>query len=185
MGGVLTKGTDFAAMLGSNASPGQHAALAKFVEAGWPTRHDEEFRFAPMRELGEMSLTAPERIQLESKQFDALPVTILDGPRLVFVNGYFDAGLSDLVDCGISLRAGKTELAGSIATYEGKLGSTNDPRFINLNSALAGDTAIIEVSPNFVEERPIQILYITVGTGIITNPRVWIQLGENAIDDNY
>lgn len=177
---VLSKGTDFAALLPVDDSTERNAALANFVTKGWPNRHDEEFRFTPLRELAEWNLQAPRRIQLESKQFDALPVPTWPGPRLVFVNGFFDASLSDLADCGITLRAGQVEGLGTVSTYEGKLGSTNDPRFVELNKALSSDAAIIEVSPHFVETRPIQILYVTVGTGLVVSPRVWIHVAEGA-----
>jgi len=71
---------------------------------------------------------------------------------------------------------------GSIATYDGKLGSTNDPRFVKLNDALWTNVTRIDVAAGAVIEEAIQVVYVstTAGAAFDTHPRTYVTLGQNA-----
>lgn len=170
-------------LAGHPGSNGQREAkLASFLSKGWPTHKDEEFRFTPLRELAELELAAPNRGSFPLEGLNSLPIMKLGGPKAVFVNGFYDEGLSNLETVpGLQIEIGTDAKIGTVATYDGKLGSTNDSRFIDLNDALHGDAAVIKVSAGAVIESPIQVIFIaSTDNQAAIHPRIWIELGSNA-----
>jgi Fe-S cluster assembly protein SufD len=170
--------------LAAHLAEQRRSALAEFLAAGLPTHRDEEFKYTPFRELAENGLMPAEAAVLSPEGFVELPIASLAGPRIVFVNGRFDGELSNLSEhVGLTLQRldpvdGRI---GTLANYDGKLGSTNDPRFVRLNDALWSDGALISVARNAVLEDPIQVIFVSMGDqSTLTSPRVWIELEENA-----
>ena len=71
-------------------------AFAWIAEHGMPTRHDEPWHYSPHNELGTaMGNAAP----AQARSVDPSTIESLagqhGGPRLVFVNGFYSADLSD------------------------------------------------------------------------------------------
>lgn len=181
---IAERGTDFRSHLAANhaADPNRQAKLASFLDKGWPTHRDEEFRFTPLRDLAELELSLPSKKSFSSERFNSLPISRIEGPRVVFVNGFFDQDLSNLGEVsGVDVKIGTSPKVGSVATYEGKLGSTNDSRFIDLNDALYGDAAIISIAAGTVVETPITVVFVTDSDEpVVTHPRIWMELGKGA-----
>jgi Fe-S cluster assembly protein SufD len=79
--------------------PVRKAGLASFAADGFPTLHDEDWRFtnvAPIAKLN-FQFAAPVAVNgAESKAMDAAVFTHLPGNRLVFVNGFYSDKLSRL-----------------------------------------------------------------------------------------
>lgn len=184
--------TDFAAHLqaavhakGDEAA--RKGALEAFLAVGWPTHKDEEFKYTPLRDLEETVLGLAPRADLSEAEFSALPIAHADGPRLVFVNGVFNPVLSRLEEIdgltfGPISQVGDQVKLGTIATYEGKLGSTNDPRFVNLNDAVWTEGAALHVARGKAIEVPLQIVYVTVASdaAFMVSPRTILVLEAGA-----
>jgi Fe-S cluster assembly protein SufD len=155
--------------------PLREAAFSRFVQTGFPTTHDEEWRFtnvAPIaRATFDAAVPAPEGA-------NAAPA-FTEGARLVFVNG-FEAGMCEL-PAGVS--AGP--LTEEAKQYMGQLCPTA-PRnaFVDLNTAFFGGGLQIRVARGTVVEQPIHIVYITVdGSGAnsaATHPRTLVVAGADA-----
>src|ERR1035438_6885449 len=104
-------------------APLRKAGIARFADQGFPTLHDEDWRFTnvgPMAKLpfhlaGEAAVNGAETAALGESVFARLP-----GHRLVFVNGFFSAKLSSI-----------KPVAGGV-------------RIENLSTALAKDSGFIE-----------------------------------------
>ena len=79
--------------------PVRKAGMASFADQGFPTLHDEDWRFTNVGPIAALpfQLAGPVAVNgAESAALDAAVFTKLPGNRLVFVNGFFAAKLSTL-----------------------------------------------------------------------------------------
>lgn len=165
-----------------------------YSEFGVPTTRDEEFKYLPLNELSDWKLGHPYGATLTRESLEATVVGKIDAVTLVFVNGEFSPELSssDTLPEGIfvgTLAEGaegfeqvvKDNLA-QIATYQGKLGSTNDPRFVELNNALLSEGAFVYIQKNKTLERPIHVVFVNKAEEkrFTVTPRLLVVLEENA-----
>ena len=149
--------------------PLRQAGIASFTAAGFPTLHDEDWRFtnvAPIAKLN-FQLASPVAVNgsgtkaLEESVFAALP-----GHRLVFVNGFFSAKLSRIkpVAGGVrieNLSAAITKDAGLIEKHLGKCAHLPGNAFAALNQAFFSDGAFIFVPQGVAVAEPVQLIYIS------------------------
>lgn len=163
----------------------REAAWARFAAVGVPTHRDEEWKYTSLRALSETEFALDSPAEPTA---DALAqiVGLTEGPRLVFWNGRFRPELSSgsLPD-GVEFRP-LAEGAlpadfGQIASLEGKLGSTNDERFVWLNRAAFVDGASLAIAAGATVEEPIQVVFLSGGgSPILSFPRLFVSVGEGA-----
>ena len=150
-------------------APLRQAGMASFAAAGFPTLHDEDWRFtnvAPIAKLpfeiaGVVAVNGAETKALGESVFDALP-----GHRLVFVNGFYSAKLSRIlpVTGGVRIENLSAALARDAALIEQHLGRYAHPAgnpFAALNQALFSDGAFIFVPQGVAVAEPVQLIYIS------------------------
>ena len=145
------------------------AAAHQLLAEGFPTTRDEDFRFTNVAPLATKAYPAadvpPARASLDALRAEAT-VPGLDAHEIVFVNGRFAPELSSIdgIPAGVRL----TSLASSIGADPALVESLWDRTikfpmkgFTPLNTALAGDGAILVVDPEVVVERPIHLLFLS------------------------
>lgn len=168
--------------LSANLTGERAAAFALYASRGLPTHKDEEWKYTSLRLLAEAAFAAHPEAPLDSSLLDGIP-GLGKGPRLVFWNGDFAPELSDASPAsGVTFRTLATEVPkdlGRIASFEGKLGSTNDSRFVDLNAALYRDGVWLEIAEGAVVEKPIQVVFLSSETAL-NFPRLFIRAGKNA-----
>ncbi len=163
--------------------PLRQAAISRFAELGFPTTHDEDWRFTnvaplarmrfqPVREYSPAGLTAP---AIRRYSFADLA-----GSRLVFVNGHFSAEFSSLppqtdgVKIGSLATAMETD-SGLIEQYLGRHAHGEETAFTALNTAFFQDGAFIHVPAGKTVADPVHLLFISTetgtGAGAHTHPR--------------
>ncbi|RMH91019.1 Fe-S cluster assembly protein SufD [Lysobacter pythonis] len=130
-------------------------------EAGLPGARSEAWKYTPLRAF-ERRAFAPAR----AIGADAMRVAGIPAPRLVFVNGFFDAGLSDLDGLPAGIDIATDALAGE--TVEIPVRATpwqpaGDEVFANLNALLARQGARIEVSADTA--RPLHLVTLALADG--------------------
>ena len=136
------------------------AAAARFGRTGLPGVREEAWRYTNLRALGETAFAGPADV--------GAAVPAVAGPRLVFVNGQFRAGLS-VLPVGVSVRTG----APAFATL-----ARDDDKMVTLNTMLAGDGAAIEVASGIDGGT---LTLVSVGTdGVAFHPRHSVRLGAGA-----
>ncbi|HEY1937745.1 MAG TPA: Fe-S cluster assembly protein SufD [Candidatus Angelobacter sp.] len=161
-------------------------AFARFAETGFPTTHDEDWRFtsvAPVAntafELGGPEVVAKGQLdQFGASQFPS---------HLVFINGMFSQELSHLgqLPKGVKVSSLAAQLKNDAAEIESHLGRhlnfQRDP-FAALNTAFFEDGISIEVREGIVVETPIYVLYVTVPGAVPTmnHPRNLIVAGKSS-----
>ena len=150
-------------------APLRKAGIASFAEQGFPTLHDEDWRFTnvapveqlPFRLAQEVAVNGAETKMLNDAAFAKLP-----GCRLVFVNGFFSAKLSLLktIPGGVRVENLSDALAKDSALIEkhlGKYAHTANNTFAALNQAFFTDGAFIFVPQSVEVAEPVQLIYIS------------------------
>ncbi len=154
-------------------------------------RSSSTSRFGRLRKAGSNRLTAQRFTANESNnpllgKVDAITVTFVNGehaPELcseqILPNGVFVGSLQD----GLELYEDKiVEHIGNIATLKNKLGSSNDERFVHLNTAYLSEGAFVYVPEGVTLSRSIHLQFLTSADHgqLASHPRALIVLGENS-----
>ena len=161
--------------------PSRKAGLARFAELGFPTLKDEDWRFtnvAPIAKLPFKPVFDAGSDGISAKMLGKFAFAELDGPRLVFVNGHFEKGLSAVPSPvkGVKVGSLKTALDSDSAFLEkhfGRYVSTEKNAFAALNTAFFQDGAFIHVPAGVTVAEPIRLLFISSAreAGAATHPR--------------
>lgn len=141
-------------------------AMESFRAQGFPTSKNEEWKFTDVRAIAELDARpSSTRIDIDAENYS---IPNLEGHRLVFVNGHFDAMQSRIGELpqGVTL----TNLANAIASdnevVQEHLGryatTTQDSAFTQLNTALMQDGVFLHVSQNVQIEQPIHALFLGI-----------------------
>jgi Fe-S cluster assembly protein SufD len=164
-------------------------ALDEFTDAGFPTTHDEDWRFTNVAPIAQtdFELAAVEAPKIMPKDLEQFGIAAFSC-RLVFVNGRFAADLSQVAGLPKGAEAGGlgAELATNPAEIEPHLGrflNTRRDAFAALNTAFIEDGACIRIQRGVVVEEPIYCLFITSTEGkdpVMNHPRNLIVAGENS-----
>lgn len=151
-------------------------AYARFLESGFPTTRDEEWKFTPVTPL----------TQIEWQRASAprtMPAVHAHAIRLhaVLVNGRFSPELSSLNDLPAGVTVSSLKQAMATQTLDGPSLESRHP-FVSLNTAFFEDGLFVHVAPRSVIEEPILLTHINVSEGQATMvaPRILIVVGEQA-----
>ena len=103
----------------------------------------------------------------------------LNGNVLVFVNGFYQAGLSTIKDtkglhiASLASTPNDWVKANTKVTLEGEV-------FNALNTAFTTDGVCIEIAKNAIIEEPIQLIYITTGSSVLSTVRNILIANDNS-----
>lgn len=152
----------------------QRQALARAQSLGLPAVRNEAWKYTSLRALERRSFGRAQALP----QLDAATLALPSGPRLVFANGLFHAGLSDVSGLpeGIGFRAAASaELVSSDI-------AASDNVFVELNAALATQGAWLRVAANVQVETPLHLVFVGApdASDIASALRHRIELGEGA-----
>jgi len=150
-------------------------ALALFAETGLPGIRDEEWRYTNLRSLKskQYSPSKPKSLSI------TLPTT--DNPRLVFVDGFFDAANSTAasIDGVSTLAQALTSPTTSIAAHLGSALPNKQHGFTALNSAYAQDGYVVELANNQVLEGVLEVVFVSQSNDTVSHSRNLIITGAN------
>jgi len=189
---IVGKFADFAAnAVGPKwLAPLRKAGLASFADQGFPTLHDEDWRFTNVSPVAKLNFHPASPVTAngaESKAVDSSIFAGLGGHRLVFVNGYFCAKLSSVKDLpqGVRIENLASALAQDSSVIEkhlGKYAQTAKNTFAALNQAFFSDGAFISVPQGVEVTEPVQLLYISSAKqpGEAILPRNLVIAGANS-----
>ncbi len=162
-------------------------AIESFAELGFPSTHDEEWKYTNVAPLVSVPF-APARVKLTEeirRRIERLPLADLGCSRLTFFNGRYVPELSKLREVPKGLKAGSLASAfkNHGALLERHLARYADARthaFVALNTAFFEDGAFIEVPKGAVLQKPLHILQVSHGGGrtTVSHPRNLILMGS-------
>ncbi|HLK59650.1 MAG TPA: hypothetical protein VKU00_24025, partial [Chthonomonadaceae bacterium] len=147
-------------------APLRKAAFSRFAELGFPTRHDEEWRFtnpAPLVET-EFALPGGATGKVTSERIAPL---LFGGTVLVCMDGRYAPELSVGVSLpqGVRVRGLAEALETEAALLEPHLGryaGFENQAFTALNTAFLQDGAFVHIPRNTIIETPIHLLYVSI-----------------------
>jgi Fe-S cluster assembly protein SufD len=150
-------------------APLRKAGLASFADQGFPTLRDEDWRFTNVAPITKLPFQLAEKVAVngaESKALKEQAFSQLNGHRLVFVNGFFSAELSEIksLPAGVRVENLAATLAKDSAFIEkhlGKYAHTAKNAFAGLNQAFFTDGAFIFVPQGVEVAEPVQLIYLS------------------------
>jgi Fe-S cluster assembly protein SufD len=163
-------------------------AFARFAEVGFPTTHDEDWRFTNVAPI------ARTQFRLPGKTFVQLPPSELNSwdiegsaARLVFVNGRFAPELSSVgaLPRGVAVASLREQIEGNSDNLSPQLGHYADTQrdaFVALNTAFLEDGAYVHVRRGVVVEAPIHLLFVSSSDHqpLMTHPRNLLVLEDQS-----
>ena len=163
-----------------------HAA-SRFVELGFPTVRDEEWRFTNVAPIATSEFKLAPQARLDGEALNAL-IYAAAPFRAVVINGRFSPELSKVATLpkGVhfgSLATAFSEHADVVGRYLGQLADPNERSFTALNTAFAQDGTFLSVPDGAIVEQPFQILYISTSESSVatmTHPRSLLVIGDRA-----
>ena len=146
--------------------PCEETAMTSFEKLGFPTVHDEEWRFTNVAPIAKWTFK-PAALSSQKLPLKKIQPWILGqwkSHRLVFVNGVFSAELSALqsLPSGVilgSLSQALNTHAGLLEPHLARYIPFEKDSFAALNTAFLHDGAFIYIPRGAVLEEPIHILY--------------------------
>jgi Fe-S cluster assembly protein SufD len=170
--------------------PLRKAGMARFAELGYPSVHNEDWRFtntAPLLKLPFKPVleSAPDGLTKETVR--DMTFGALDATRLVFINGHFAKDLSSeaIQSEGVTvapLGAVMLDNPDTLQKHLGHYAQDPDNSFSALNTAFFQDGVFIHLSEGKVLERPVHLIFISTAAepGSTAHPRNLIWLEKNS-----
>lgn len=163
----------------------RRAALTALTSAGLPGSRSERWKYTPLRALAARRFVASSAPAIDADV--RAQVLALPAPRLVFVNGGFDAALSDFADLpdGVDLRPLSQALAGDdprAVNVLARVFERDDEPFARANAALADEGVLLRLAAGVVVTTPVHLVYVGVAetAEVASHRRVLIELREAA-----
>ncbi|PSJ16224.1 Fe-S cluster assembly protein SufD [Nitrosomonas supralitoralis] len=153
-----------------------------------PTKRDEDWRFTDISALARLSYqSAQPHDDLQAQDIEHLHIKEAKN-SLVFVDGYYSAQLSTIIDSAALEIGNLPELLlthGTILeSHLGQYAKFDNNVFAALNTAFLRDCALIIVPKNTVIEEPVHLLFIATQKEVTSYPRCLI-IGESGSEITF
>jgi Fe-S cluster assembly protein SufD len=165
----------------------RRAAIGLFGAKGLPHRRIEEWRYtdlrAALKDVPQPAVGDVTKITIADVIVAMGPLASLDAFRLVFVNGAFRPGLSNMRGAdGLEMQALSQALSeNDDAGAAAKLGGPNDDVLIALNTAYMTDGAVLKLSAGATLAKPVVMIFVRAGGDRrMTATRNVIDIGQGA-----
>jgi Fe-S cluster assembly protein SufD len=140
---------------------------SRFAQLGFPTVKVEAWKYTSLKTLEKVAFQ-PAKPAAAGVHFDVLP-HVGNGPRLVFVDGFFRADLSSTtgIPAGVELLGladalnKRPELVGE---HLGRLAVSDEQRFVALNTAFLADGAVVRIGRGVEVAEPIELVFVSLGS---------------------
>jgi Fe-S cluster assembly protein SufD len=164
----------------------RESAFARFCEVGFPTTHDEDWRFTNVSAIAKTSFELSRDAKVTKQEVEQFGIASI-GCELVFVNGRFSRELSAIgqLPAGVSVNSLAEEISANSTSVESHLGRYLDVQrdaFSALNTAFAEDGGYVHVRRGVVLTDPIYLLFIStaVDKPLMSHPRNLIVIENEA-----
>jgi Fe-S cluster assembly protein SufD len=163
-------------------------AFARFCETGFPTTHDEDWRFTNVTAVARTRFSLPQQAKALPSETE-LDSWRIEGAaaRLVFVNGRFARKLSTVSQLakGVEASTLREKIMSSPGAIEAHLGRYLDIKrdaFCALNTAFAEDGGYVHIRRGAVLDAPVHLLFLTTAGDVpmMTHPRNLLVLEDES-----
>jgi len=141
--------------------PERREAFSRFEKQGFPGLSEEDWRYTQLESAKKI---APKNLSGSSADQSMIAPYVLDAawPRAVFINGFFQAGLSQGLDSNAGIKV--MSIAEAVRRREAGVELSLRPQskkirsLTDLNTALFSDGIYLELSANACLTQPLQVL---------------------------
>ena len=153
---------------GFSGDAARRSALDEALRDGLPPPRNEAWKYTPLRALERRSFaSATTQAPMALNDEAQAALAAIPGPRMVFVNGRFDATRSDFaaLPATVSLRPLSEALADPdprAANFMERRYTRSDEVFARLNAALASDGFVLRLAENARLARPLHVVFAGV-----------------------
>ncbi|MCK9538358.1 Fe-S cluster assembly protein SufD [Dokdonella sp.] len=166
------------------ALPARREAAAALLRDGLPLGREEAWKYTSLRALDQRRYVAGDP-QAATRSVDAAAFDLpgIDGPRLVFVNGVFQAAASDRPEvAGLDLLALSEHPGALSGLLEDSAAGARADAFVRLNTALVADGAYVRVAAGVQVAAPLHLVFIgaPADADLAWQARLRIELGTGA-----
>jgi len=155
----------------------REGAFARFCEMGFPTTHDEDWRFTNVSAISRTAFELAPKSAVSTRDVESFRIANA-ACQLVFVNGHFSRVLSNLGDTvgGVTVNSLGQQINHDPAALEQHLGrylNIQRDAFAALNTAFTQDGAYVHIRRGTVLESPICFQFISTSSDrpLMSNPR--------------
>lgn len=161
------------------SSASQCEALQAALADGLPSQRSERWKYTSLRALAQRGFA----LATGAESIDPALLADIPAPRLVFINGVFDAGLSQFerLPAGVSLQPWSAANAGDVVADDTAIGAA-DEVFLRLNMALAEDGVQLRIAAGQAVTEPLHLVFIGAATAqdLASHLRHRIEIGADA-----
>lgn len=161
-------------------------ALKNFEVQGFPTKRMEEWKYTNLKPVlkPDFKVFGHQEHYLEFKDVKRYFINDIDSYKLVFIDGVYSSWLSATTHQGYDIctfSSGLKRHRAVMDRYFAQAAPIADP-MVALNTAFAKEGAFINIHPNMVVEKPIQMVFFTTGKEkeLMTQPRNLVVIGKGA-----
>ena len=167
-------------------------AIARFGELGFPTTHQEEWKYtnvAPLVRVPFQPVTQQTH-GLSAEEMACAPLAGVTKNRLVFVNGSYCGELSSTAGLPGGIQAaslaealaGEAGRSGELEQHLARHAGYDQQPFVALNTAFLEQGALLRIPRGLVLKEPIQLLFVSTGAAApyISHPRNLILLEQES-----
>ncbi|SPJ34515.1 Fe-S cluster assembly protein SufD [Kushneria phyllosphaerae] len=157
----------------------RRAGASHLETVGFPTRRDEAWKYTDMSRFSSLEFGQADSAELDQARLDALKLDI-DACRLVFVDGLFNAELSDAAaSVGVTVTPLSQALTGDqhgLSEQLGQLTGIDFSAFTALNTALTKEGVVVNIGKGQAIETPIYLLFISRNNAspVMSHPRILV-----------
>lgn len=177
---------NLAASSSKSLSTLKQKAISDFQQQGFPTTKLEDWKYTNVSSLIKTQYKVVEnQLDITPGLKSALDLPAL-GARVVFVNGKFNAGLSELkklASLGVqlsSLSQAISEDSKILSEHLGKYALSDSSSFVALNTASIDDGVLICTKAGLEISEPIEIIHYATGNDIAVNSRLLLIAEDNS-----
>lgn len=175
---------------GTALAPVREAALARFLDAGFPTLREETWKYTNVRPIARKAFRASATAGAPPAQgvLADFGAGALGDIRLVFVDGHHVASLGALdgLPADTRIESLATAIGRDAAALRARFETDDDaPAFAAMNAALGGDGVFVSVPADTRLAATLHLLFLTTAAtaDLAQYPRVVIELGDGAEAD--
>jgi Fe-S cluster assembly protein SufD len=153
----------------SSLNQWQTRALEKFLGVGFPTRHNEDWKYTNVNSIMDSTYKMPAK---KSISVDLNELTLASAHQIVFINGQYQSDQSDLQELPEGVLVSKASHV--IEKWELYFQLTEmDSTFADLNAALMTEGLFIYVPKGVIIEKPIHFIYLNTDgqENVMQHPR--------------
>ncbi|RWR03520.1 cysteine desulfurase [[Pantoea] beijingensis] len=130
----------------------------QLMRLGLPTRKQENWKYTPLESLFSQSFVLPENSRVTAQDIAQIALNI-DAVRLIFIDGKFNAELSDQTFDGYGVQVSQAaERRAFDAPVQAEM-------FLHLTESLAEEAITLQVTRGSATQRPLYLLHISSGSG--------------------